>query len=147
MKKTLSILLVGVLLLLCMVPCFADSMTISTGPHADEWAISYPADTQIPWEAASQDIGQIKAVKMLLSPGKTVEVTVSSENAYRLVHETETDSTIEYTLFGADAIAFLPGDFDKAFPLSVTVADVEWQKAAAGEHKDLLTFTAEYKDA
>lgn len=147
MKKVLSALLVCLLLLLCTLPCFADSMTISTGTDSDAWTLSYPADTQIPWETAAQNIGEIKAVRMLLSPGKTVAVTVTSANGYRLVHSTDADSAIAYTLLGADAIAFLPGDYGKAFPLSVTVADAEWQKAAAGEHKDLLTFTAEYKDA
>lgn len=147
MKKTLSVLLACFLLLLCAVPCFADSITISTGTSSDQWTLSYPADTQIPWEASSQSIGEIKAEKMLLSPGKTVTVSVASANGYCLAHETDADSTIAYTLVGADAVAFLPGDYEKAFPLSVTVEDAEWQKAAAGEHKDLLTFTAEYKDA
>ncbi|MGN0520785.1 MAG: hypothetical protein ACI4LB_08610 [Candidatus Fimenecus sp.] len=147
MKKILSVLLAGALLLLCTIPCFADSMTISTGASSAAWAISYPADTQIPWEASSHSIGEIKAETMLIPPGKTVEVTVTSANAYRLVHETDADSKIAYTLHGADAIAFLPGDYGKAFPLSVTVQNAEWQRAAAGEHKDLLTFTAEYKNA
>ncbi|MGN0572245.1 MAG: hypothetical protein ACI4K9_08710 [Candidatus Fimenecus sp.] len=147
MKKLLAVLLACLLFLLCAMPCFADSMTISTGATEDAWALSYPADTQIPWESSTHRIGEVKAEKMLLSPGKTVAVTVESANDYRLMHQTEADSTIAYTLLGAETIAFLPGDYGKAFPLSVTVEDTEWQKAAAGEHKDLLTFTAEYKDA
>ncbi len=147
MKKFLSILLAGLLLSLCAMPCFADSMTISTNADSAAWSLSYPADTQIPWEASAQSIGEIKAETMLIPPGKTVEVTVTSANAYRLVHQTDADSQIAYTLLGADAVAFFPGDYGKAFPLSVTVAEDQWRYAAAGEHTDQLTFTAEYKDA
>ena len=147
MKKFLSILLAGLLLSLCAMPCFADSMTISTNADSAAWSLSYPADTQIPWEASAQSIGEIKAETMLIPPGKTVEVTVTFANAYRLVHQTDADSQIAYTLLGADAVAFFPGDYGKAFPLSVTVAEDQWRYAAAGEHTDQLTFTAEYKDA
>ncbi len=147
MRKILSVLLSLLLLALCTVPCFADSMTISTRAESDRWTLSYPADTQIPWETESEVLGEIKAVEMLLSPGKTVSVSVTSANSYCLVHGTDADSKIAYTLKGAEAISFFPGDYGKAFPLSVTVENAEWQKAAAGEHTDLLTFTAEYKDA
>ena len=142
MKKIVSILLAVLLLSLCAMPCFADSMTISTNADSAAWSLSYPADTQIPWEASAQSIGEIKAETMLIPPGKTVEVTVTSANAYRLVHQTDADSAIAYTLLG-----FFPGDYGKAFPLSVTVEEAQWRYASAGEHTDQLTFTAEYKDA
>lgn len=147
MKRILSVLLSVMLLTLCTVPCFADSMTISTETDSDKWTLSYPADTEIPWESASASLGAVEAVEMLLSPGKTVTVTVASANGYQLAHTTDANSAIAYTLHGAETIAFLPGDWGKTFPLSVTVEKSQWQKAAAGEHKDLLTFTAEYKDA
>ena len=147
MKKILSVLLAVLLLAFCAMPCFADSMTISTSADSAAWSISYPADTQIPWEASAQSIGEIQAQTMLIPPGKTVEVTVTSANAYHLVHQTDANSKIAYTLLGAEAVAFFPGDYGKAFPLSVTVEEAQWRYAAAGEHTDQLTFTAEYKDA
>ena len=49
MKKIVSVLLAVLLLSLCAMPCFADSMTISTSADSAAWSISYPADTQIPW--------------------------------------------------------------------------------------------------
>ena len=61
MKKIVSVLLAVLLLSLCAMPCFADSMTISTSADSAAWSISYPADTQIPWEASTQSIGEIQA--------------------------------------------------------------------------------------
>lgn len=147
MKKVISAGLAVLMLALCMVPAFADSMTISTGTQQDEWQLSYPADTQIPWETAEQALGAVTATKLLLSPGKTVTVSVESANGYRLVNAADAKKSIAYTLSGADAIAFFPGEYGKSFPLSASVAESEWRQAAAGEHTDVLTFTAEYKDA
>ena len=76
-----------------------------------------------------------------------VKVSVASANDYSLVSTTSASSKIAYTLTGADAIAFFAGDYDKSFPLSVSIADAQWQQAASGEHTDVLTFTAEYTNA
>lgn len=147
MKKVLSVGLAVLMLVLCAIPAFADSMTISTSTEQDEWQLAYPADTQIPWEASEQALGAVTATKLWLSPGKTVTVSVASVNDYRLVNKTDAEKSIAYTLSGADAIAFLPGEYGKTFPLSAAVAESEWRQAAAGEHTDVLTFTAEYKNA
>lgn len=147
MKKIISAGLAVLMLVLCMIPAFADSMTISTKTEQDEWQLTYPADTQIPWETSEQALGAVTATKMLLSPGKTVTVTVSSANNYRLANKTDAKKSIAYTLSGADAIAFLPSEYGKSFPLSAAVAESEWRQAAAGEYTDVLTFTAEYKNA
>lgn len=147
MKKVLSVGLAVLMLVLCAIPAFADSMTISTSTEQDEWQLAYPADTQIPWEASEQALGAVTATKLWLSPGKTVTVSVASVNDYRLVNKTDAEKSIAYTLSGADAIAFLPGEYGKTFPLSAVVAESEWRQAAAGEHTDVLTFTAEYKNA
>lgn len=147
MKKVLSAGIAVLMLILCMIPAFADSMTISTGTQQDEWQLTFPADTQIPWETTEQALGAVTATKMLLSPGKTVTVSVESANGYRLVNTADAEKSIAYTLSGADTIAFFPGDYGKSFPLSASVAESEWYKAAAGAHTDVLTFTAEYKDA
>ena len=52
----------------------------------DEYELTIPADTEIPWEATSYAIGKVTATKMWLSPGKTVKVTVSSLNGSKLVN-------------------------------------------------------------
>lgn len=92
-------------------------------------------------------IGKVTATKMWLSPGKTVKVAVSSLNGSKLVNTLDSSKTIAYTLTGAEQMAFLPGDYMKSYDLSVNIAEAEWQKAASGEHTDVLTFTAEYTNA
>lgn len=161
MKKTLSVLLAVLLLSLVTVPSFAapapatlnkenpvGSVKISTGNgKQDEYELSIPADTEIPWEATSYAIGKVTATKMWLSPGKTVKVAVSSLNGSKLVNTLDSSKTIAYTLTGAEQMAFLPGDYMKSYDLSVNITEAEWQKAASGEHTDVLTFTAEYTNA
>ncbi len=148
MKKFLSVFFALLLVSLSALPAFADSMTISTGSGVtDAYQLSYPADTDIPWEASACELGSVTATVMRLSPGKTVKVTVASANGYNLVNTASDSSKIAYTLTGADAIAFLPGEYGKSFPLSVSIAGAQWQKAASGEHTDVLTFTAEYTNA
>lgn len=147
MKRLLSAGLAFLMLALCTVTVFASEMTISTSTDQDEYEITYPADTQIPWEASEQALGAVTATKMLLSPGKTVVISVASANEFKMVNRADTAKTIAYTLSGTDAIAFLPGDYGKSFPVSANVTESEWRQAAAGEFSDVLTFTAEYKDA
>lgn len=148
MKKTLSVVLALVLLLLCTVMCSAEnqSMTISTvGEVAYE--ISYPADIVIPWKAKTMPIGFVTAVLLNIEPAKAVEVSVSSANGYELVNTLDATKSIKYELYGADDIRFLPGDFARSYILSVSVTDEQWKQAVSGEHSDLLTFTADYVDA
>ena len=148
MKKFLSVVFALILVSVCVLPAFADSMTISTGSCVtDEYQLTFPADTDIPWESPSYALGSVTATVMRLSPGKTVKVSVASANDYNLVSTTSASSKIAYTLTGADAIAFFAGDYGKSFPLSVSIADAQWQQAASGEHTDVLTFTAEYTNA
>lgn len=148
MKKVLSVVLALVLLLLCTVPCFAESqsMVISTvGVVAYE--LSYPADIEIPWMTESMGIGQVTAVLLNIEPSKAVSVSVSSAYDYKLTNELDASKTIAYNLYGTDDIKFLSGDFGKSFDLSVSVEDNQWKQAASGKHSDLLTFTVEYVDA
>ena len=148
MKKFLSVVFALILVSVCVLPAFANSMTISTGSGVtDEYQLTFPADTDIPWESPSYALGSVTATVMRLSPGKTVKVSVASANDYNLVSTTSASSKIAYTLKGADAIAFFAGDYGKSFPLSVSIADSQWQQAASGEHTDVLTFTAEYTNA
>ena len=148
MKKFLSVVFALILVSVCVLPAFADSMTISTGSGVtDEYQLTFPADTDIPWESPSYALGSVTATVMRLSPGKTVKVSVASANDYNLVSTTSASSKIAYTLTGADAIAFFAGDYGKSFPLSVSIAAAQWPQAASGEHTDVLTFTAEYTNA
>ena len=148
MKKFLSVVFALILVSVCVLPAFAESMIISTGSGVtDEYQLTFPADTNIPWESSSYALGSVTATVMRLSPGKTVKVSVASANDYSLVSTTSASGKIAYTLTGADAIAFFAGDYDNSFPLSVSIADAQWQQAASGEHTDVLTFTAEYTNA
>ncbi len=148
MKKVLSVVLALVLLLLCTVPCFAESqsMVIST-VGVVTYELSYPADIEIPWMTKSMGIGQVTAVLLNIEPSKAVSVSVSSAYDYKLTNELDASKTIAYNLYGTDDIKFLSGDFGKSFDLSVSVEDNQWKQAASGKHSDLLTFTVEYVDA
>ncbi len=151
MKKALSAGLALLMLLLCVTPVFAvedsaQSMEISTKAEV-EYVLSFPADVEIPWMTDSMGIGEVKAVKMLIEPAKTVKVSVASENDYKLVNADDSQRTIAYGLEGHEDIAFLPGDYGRAFPLAVRVTETQWLQAASGRHSDILTFTIEYTDA
>lgn len=147
MKKILSVGMAVLMLALCTVTAFAKEMKISTHADQEMYEIVYPADTVIPWEAQSKELGLVTATKMLISPGKTVVITVTSENEFKMINSTDAANTIAYTLSGTDAIAFLPGEYGKSFPVSANVAESEWRQAAAGEFSDILTFTAECVEA
>ncbi len=148
MKKFLSVVFALILVSVCVLPAFADSMTISTGSGVtDEYQLAFPADTNIPWESSSYALGSVTATAMRLSPDKKVKVSVASANDYNLVSTASASSKIAYTLTGADAIVFFAGDYGKDCPLSVSIADAQWQQAASGEHTDVLTFTAELTNA
>ena len=147
MKKVVTLVLAVLLVVSCALPAFADSMTISTEASKADYQLSFPADTEIPWEAESTPIGEVAAEKLLLEPGKVVAVTVESANGYALVNTQDAQKKIPYTLSGADSMVFAPGGIDKTYPLSVAVANDAWRAAAAGEHNDTLTFVVEYKNA
>ena len=148
MKKFLSVVFALILVSVCVLPAFADSMTISTGSGVtDEYQLAFPADTNIPWESSSYALGSVTATAMRLSPDKKVKVSVTSANDYNLVSTASASSKIAYTLTGADAIVFFAGDYGKDCPLSVSIADAQWRQAASGEHTDVLTFTAELTNA
>lgn len=149
MKKALSLTLALMLLTLCALPVFADDTQIFTenGPNGNGafYQLAYPADTAIEWEADTTDIGAVEATVLWIEPAATVEVTVASANGYKLVNTADSERTIAYTLVGADSMVFAPGEVGKSFPLSVEIEADQWLRAAAGEHNDTLTFTAEYK--
>lgn len=148
MKKFLSVVFALILVSVCVLPAFADSMTISTGSGVtDEYQLTFPADTNIPWESSSYALGSVTATVMRLSPDKKVKVSVASANDYNLVSTASASSKIAYTLTDADTIVFFAGDYGKDCPLSVSIADAQWQQAASGEHTDVLTFTAELTNA
>lgn len=148
MKKFFSLGLAITMLLLSVIPAFAvsQSMEISTSSTAPEYELSFPADIEIPWQSTNTVIGQVKAEKMLIEPGKKVVVSVSSQNNYSLKNTVDSTKAIEYDLV-YDEISFLPGDYGESFSLNVKIEDSQWLYAASGRHSDILTFTAEYKDA
>ena len=92
MKKFLSVVFALILVSVCVLPAFADSMTISTGSGVtDEYQLAFPADTNIPWESSSYALGSVTATAMRLSPDKKVKVSVASANDYNLVSTTVND--------------------------------------------------------
>ncbi len=148
MKKALSLVLALLMLAVCAIPAFADDTRIYTenGPDGNgpSYQLTYPADTTIDWEASSTAIGEVAATVLWIEPAAKVDVRVESQNAYKLVNTADAQKTIAYTLAGADGITFAPGEAGKSYPLTVNIGADQWKKAAAGEHTDTLTFTAEY---
>ncbi len=159
MKKFASLAVASLLIIQLLIPAFAASaetkvssegsasMKISTSTTA-EYTLSFPADITIPWESATCNIGEVKAVKMLVEPKMAVLVDVTSQNDFKLIHET---SAIPYTLLAAGAQAnqfsFGAGDIGKTVPLSVQISPEAWANAASGKHNDKLTFTVHYVEA
>lgn len=148
MKKILAAVLALTVLAVCAVPAFAESGSTKIYTKSEpDYLLSFPADTEIPWESPSWDIGAVTAKKMLIEPEMCVKVSVSSQNNCNLVNAQDAQRTIAYTLAGADSIVFEPGDYGRSFPLTVNVSADQWAQAASGEHTDLLTFTFAYAQA
>lgn len=159
MKKFASVAVASILMMQLLIPSFAasektaissegsTSMKISTSTTVG-YTLSFPADITIPWETPECAIGEVEAVEMRVEPNMAVLVDVTSQNDFKLIHET---STIPYSLLAANKetkqFSFGPGDVGKSVPLSVQISPDAWAKAAAGKHNDKLTFTVSYVEA
>lgn len=161
MKKCATLALTGLLMLALLLPSFAAvtptevttpgataSVEISTRADTASYTISFPADVKIPWEVNTQEIGNVVAKKLLLSPSSELVISVTSANDFKLIHEQDATKSIAYTLKVENeektSFRFGPGDLGKSVPLAVQIQNTEWNKAYAGKYADRLVFQIDY---
>ena len=162
MKKVLSIALAIVMMFAVCVPAFAanpitdkteqtgetivkTSTKTETGEDAENYAVTIPAETIIPW---GKDVTILEGytVDAHLAYGKHVYITVASSGTMKLAEDA--NETVAYTLAGEGvAEEFVSNTVENVRPLAlkVTIDELDWNNAIVGEYADTLPFTAEVK--
>lgn len=159
MKKAISAILALVMLTVLSVPAFAanivtdggtgDSIvktrtTTAGGDNAENFTVSIPAETTIPWlTTTAYDIAY--TVESHLAYGKHLTVTVAdSDGQNKMLYTPEAGVTLElpYTL-GATAYTAASPVVNPAANVAatITVDANDWNNAVIGEYADTLTFT------
>ena len=159
MKKAISAILALVMLTVLCVPAFAanivtdggtgDSIvktrtTTAGGDSAENFTVSIPAETTIPWlTTTAYNISY--DVESHLAYGKHLTVTVAdSDGQNKMLYTPEAGVTLElpYTL-GATAYTAAGPVVNPAANVAatITVAENDWNNAIIGEYADTLTFT------
>ena len=159
MKKALSIALALTMLFALCVPAFAANITTdggtgdsivktrtttAGGDSAENFTVSIPAETTIPWlTTTAYDIAY--TVESHLAYGKHLTVTVAdSDGQNKMLYTPEAGVTLElpYTL-GATAYTAASPVVNPAANVAatITVAENDWNNAVIGEYADTLTFT------
>lgn len=159
MKKAISAILALVMLTVLCVPAFAANITTdggtgdsivktrtttAGGDSAENFTVSIPAETTIPWlTTTAYDIAY--TVESHLAYGKHLTVTVAdSDGQNKMLYTPEAGVTLElpYTL-GATAYTAASPVVNPAANVAatITVAENDWNNAVIGEYADTLTFT------
>ena len=159
MKKALSIALALTMLFALCVPAFAANITTdggtgdsivktrtttAGGDSAENFTVSIPAETTIPWlTTTAYNISY--DVESHLAYGKHLTVTVAdSDGQNKMLYTPEAGVTLElpYTL-GATAYTAASPVVNPAANVAatITVAENDWNNAVIGEYADTLTFT------
>ena len=159
MKKAISAILALVMLTVLCVPAFAanivtdggtgDSIvktrtTTAGGDSAENFTVSIPAETTIPWlTTTAYNISY--DVESHLAYGKHLTVTVAdSDGQNKMLYTPEAGVTLElpYTL-GATAYTAAGPVVNPAANVAatITVDANDWNNAVIGEYADTLTFT------
>lgn len=159
MKKAISAILALVMLTVLCVPAFAANITTdggtgdsivktrtttAGGDSAENFTVSIPAETTIPWlTTTAYDIAY--TVESHLAYGKHLTVTVAdSDGQNKMLYTPEAGVTLElpYTL-GATAYTAAGPVVNPAANVAatITVAENDWNNAIIGEYADTLTFT------
>lgn len=159
MKKAISAILALVMLTVLCVPAFAANITTdggtgdsivktrtttAGGDSAENFTVSIPAETTIPWlTTTAYDIAY--TVESHLAYGKHLTVTVAdSDGQNKMLYTPEAGVTLElpYTL-GATAYTAASPVVNPAANVAatITVDANDWNNAIIGEYADTLTFT------
>lgn len=159
MKKAISAILALVMLTVLCVPAFAENITTdggtgdsivktktttASGENAENFTVSIPAETTIPWlTTTAYNIAY--TVESHLAYGKHLTVTVAdSDGQNKMLYTPEAGVTLElpYTLGATTYTAAGPVVNPAAnVAATITVAENDWNNAIIGEYADTLTFT------
>lgn len=159
MKKAISAILALVMLTVLCVPAFAANITTdggtgdsivktrtttAAGDSAENFTVSIPAETTIPWlTTTAYDIAY--TVESHLAYGKHLTVTVAdSDGQNKMLYTPEAGVTLElpYTLGATTYTAAGPVVNPAANVAATITVDVnDWNNAVIGEYADTLTFT------
>ena len=159
MKKAISAILALVMLTVLCVPAFAanivtdggtgDSIvktrtTTAGGDSAENFTVSIPAETTIPWlTTTAYDISY--TVESHLAYGKHLTVTVAdSDGQNKMLYTPEAGVTLELP-YSLDATAYAAAgpvvNPAATVAATITVAENDWNNAVIGEYTYTLTFT------
>lgn len=162
MKKILSLAMALVMMMAVMVPAFAvelnanpdsadvviDTSTLKDtdgdgigDKEAEEYTITIPADTTIPWGTEETDVSY--TVESHLKRDGRVKVTVSGALVMKTV---DSAYEIPYALAG-EGITF-SADVPTIYPaatktVTVAISADNWNTAVVEEYSDIITYTAE----
>lgn len=107
------------------------------------YVVTIPADTDIPFEATSTELGKIELTSAQLEPGYVVMVSAS---AGALTNDADAAATIPYTL-ESEGSAFTSAQYTAAgdsTTLDVSIEQTAWDSAYAGSYTGTITFTVTY---
>lgn len=112
-----------------------------TGESGERFVVTIPAETVIPWRTLSTNMRY--TVESHLGYGKSLTVSVASDNTLTFTPEENVVLTLPYTLMGETVFA---GGSPTIYPaaaktFSMQIAKEEWAKATVAEYADILTFT------
>lgn len=162
MKKIISIAVALLMMVLVVVPAFAETLDANTtsgnstiltkdtkedGTDGAYFEVTYPASTPFDWNALVGSANVAYSAKTHLKYGQTLTVSVSSENykmtlqddaayalAYTLKDDAEGTAALTNLVLGAVATG------DKT--VFVDIPQDQWDAAPVGIYSDILTFTA-----
>ena len=164
MKKTISMLLVLVMMFAVAMPVFATEITTdATGSNAGETVVTYgfnqsflvviPADFEIS-SSTKMATAEVKASDVVLAYGKTLNVKISGhdyDDAWELIDIASAGNKLEYTIGTTEGASDI---VNNSTVLSVAAGD-NWDSevvetlyfkviddnTTAGQYSDTLTFT------
>lgn len=155
MKKKLTCLALALALTLSLsVTAFATEINQDDGSPATAeteittsitptYVVTIPADTNIPFEATSTDLGKIELTSAHLEPDYVVTVSAS---AGALTNDADSAYTIPYTLESEDGV-FTSVQYSAAgdyTTLTVNITANDWNSAYAGSYSGTITFMVTY---
>lgn len=154
MKKLFALVLV--LCLLCGTTALAgtysnattDAQTVLTTTLKESFTVVIPSTLNIPFNRTSTDI-TIDVTALRLLPVGTAENTVRAlqvkvnQPNLELVNQRDSNSKIAYDIVGGEGTPARTHYFTEAGTkkFNVTIAQSEWNNAAAGIYEEIITFT------
>lgn len=161
MKKLLSIVLATAMVFSLSVMAFADELntgktsgeaivktsTLKEDGHtsAENYTVTYPAETTIAWEKESTDIQY--TVQAQLTWDHQLKLDVASADN-KMSSDNQDDYTLDYTLTGDTSIQDGPVIAEGTTKtLNIGIPAENWAKVPVDEYKDTLTFTSQLVSA